>query len=59
MACFRTPTVALAASQGIVPSDCLKILSWNVAGLRGILKNTPQIFTELETVILFLLPSLT
>lgn len=43
MSIFRTP---LSKSYQSL-EKCIKIISWNVAGIRGTLKNKPSVFTEL------------
>ena len=49
MSIFRTP---LSKSYQSL-EKCIKIISWNVAGIRGTLKNKPSVFTELVQVHLF------
>lgn len=43
MACIRTPIITQE-----ITNNCIKIISWNVAGLRSVLKNYPNIFNDLE-----------
>ena len=47
MSILRTPLNKTYLSL----DKCIKIVSWNVAGIRGTLKNKPTIFSDLVEVI--------